>query len=85
LNHVQLGVALDHTLAPTHRGFHVTNNEIAITAFDAMRDAVVPSLALVHAISQRHAVNEALASQLVDQAIKDGVLGADSMGMVRKV
>ena len=62
----------------------MTNREVVLKAFDEMGEGAVPRVALVHAISQRQVVNEVLATQLVDQAVKDGLLTVDPLGIVRK-
>ena len=62
----------------------MTNNEIVLDAFASLGGSVSHNKALIAAIVRRHTVNVTLAAQLVDQAIKDGVLTVDALGEVRK-
>jgi hypothetical protein len=63
----------------------MTNDEIVLSTFDAIGDLVQHNVALIHAIAQRHQLHEVLAGQLVEQAIRDGVVKVDEMRMLRRV
>lgn len=61
------------------------NNEIVLDAFDALGGSVNHNKAVIAAISRRNSINETLATQLLEQAIRDGVVTKDSIGEIRKV
>lgn len=62
----------------------MTNTEIVLATFDKMGGTMQHNKALIFAISQQHKIHESLALQLVEQAIRDGVLTIDAIGEVRK-
>lgn len=62
----------------------MTNNEIVLDAFDALGGSVNHNKALIAAICRRCTVGESLAAQLVEQALKDGVITMDAVGEIRK-
>lgn len=62
----------------------MTNNAIVLAAFDQLGGSVNHVQALIAAVRRTSPMADELARQLIDRAIKDGVLTIDSIGEVRK-
>lgn len=66
------------------RSKDLTNNEIVISAFDHLGGTVNHNKALTSAISQLFTVSVVAATQMVELALRDGVIVVNALGEIRK-